>query len=237
MRAMHLLCFTDTISGTGRCQAGRHPAPCGFRWGATGLLALLAMLSGAVTIRAQTNAPLLTVAQLRNDPRLTPERFARYFRDFAFKFGETRQVPSDFLAARTGDCEDFAGLASEILREKNYTTKLVAVFMKGQTHVVCYVDEIHGYLDYNLRKEASAVQLADGKLEEIADKVASYFRSPWHSASEFNNEANQPRFGRIVFAGTRTAPQADHPGGSLVRQTALSPPARQALATALPNGL
>jgi hypothetical protein len=202
-----------------------------------GVLALFAMLSGAVTIGAQTNAPLLTVEQLRNDPSLTPERFASYFRDFEFKLGETRQAPRDFLAARSGDCEDFAGLAAEVLREKNYTTKLVAVFMKGQTHVVCYVDEIHGYLDYNLRKEASAIQLANGKLEEIADKVAAYFRNPWRSASEFSYDANQPRFGRIVFAGARTAPQPERQGGSLVRQTVSRPPATQVLATALPERL
>ena len=92
-------------------------------------------------------------------------------------------------------------------------------------------------MDYNLRKEASAVQLANGKLEEIADKVAAYFRNPWRSASEFSYDANQPRFGRIVFAGARRAPQPERQPSSVIQQTASRPRATQALATVLPEGL
>jgi Transglutaminase-like superfamily len=172
-------------------------------------LALIAALTltWAPASSAQTpaNAANLTLEQLRNDSSLTPERFGRYFRDFEFKLGQDRQAPRDFLAARSGDCDDFACLAAEVLREKKYTTRLVAVFMKGQTHVVCYVDEVHGYLDYNLRKEASAVQPATAKLEDIAGKVAAYFRNRWLSASEFTYEGNQPVFGRIAFAGPAEA--------------------------------
>ena len=234
---MHLLFSTGHVTGNhGRRVAGRRglrgvcrAQPC--------VLGLIALLVGAFAVGAQTRSPAITVDQLRNDPNLTPERFMGYFRDFEFKLGDSRQAPKDFLAARSGDCDDFACLADEVLREKRYTTKLVAVFMKGQTHVVCYVDEIHGYLDYNLRKETSAIQLASGELEDIADKVSAYFRNPWRSASEFKYEADQPRFGRVVFAGAPGAPKPEPQHSPPVQQTASCPPPSQALAVALTRGL
>jgi len=174
--------------------------------------------------------------QLRSDPNLTPERFGQYFRDFAFKLGQDRQAPKDFLAARSGDCDDFACLAAEVLRQRKYTTRLVAVFMTGQTHVVCYVDEVHGYLDYNLRKEASALQAAGDSLEEIAEKVAAYFRSPWRSASEFQYEGALPRFGRIVFASVVKPISSGAPPGPSDQQPPSTPPSVQAVASAVAEG-
>jgi hypothetical protein len=150
-----------------------------------------------------------TLDQLRNDAHLTPERFMNYFRDFQFQLREKRQSPEVFLATQSGDCDDFAILAAEVLHEKNYTTRLIAVFMEGQTHVVCYVDEIHGYLDFNRRRDSSPVQAADGSLEDVADKVAAYFRTPWRSVSEFTCQADdRPRFGRIAF-GVAALPAAE----------------------------
>jgi len=234
---MHRLCFTAHLDWIRRSRpACRQSRPCSYG-GSLLLLALIATLSGALMVGAQTNPPALTLDQLRNDANLTPERFGRYFRDFDFKLGEVRQPPKDFLAARSGDCDDFACLAAEILREKKYTTKLVAVFMKGQTHVVCYVDEIHGYLDYNLRKQASAIQTASADLEDIADKVAAYFRNPWGSASEFEYEGGHPRFGRFVFASAAKAPLPGRHPGAPVRQTASCAPASQTLVSVSAQGL
>lgn len=137
--------------------------------------------------------------QLRTDADLTPERFIRLFADFEFKLGEERQSPETFLAKRCGDCDDFACLAAQILGERKYTTRLVAVFMKEQTHVVCYVEEAHGYLDYNRRKECSPLQTTGGALKEIATAVAASFRTPWLYASEFTYDGRAPRFGAILF--------------------------------------
>ena len=66
-------------------------------------------------------------------------------------------LPADFLAGKAGDCDDFATLAAEVLRGKGYTTRLVVVHMEREVHVVCYVNEIKGYLDYNRRHEAHPV--------------------------------------------------------------------------------
>ena len=139
------------------------------------------------------------MAQLRAEPNLTPERLIRYFHDFQFKLGAQVQKPESFLAGRAGDCEDFAVLAAELLRERKYTTRLIAVFMEHQTHVICAIDEIHGYLDYNRRQELSPVQGTDGSLEDIANKVADYFRAPWRCVSEFTYDQGDRRFGRIAF--------------------------------------
>jgi hypothetical protein len=141
----------------------------------------------------------LTVRMLREHPDLTPGVFMAYFRDFSFKLGDQLQDPDLFLATRTGDCDDFASLAETLLREKNFTTKLVAIFMDGQTHVVCYVQEVQGYLDYNLRGRDIPLQPSSGQLEDIADQVSAYFRTPWRSVAEFESRAGIRRFGRITF--------------------------------------
>ena len=234
---MHGFCRNGSVNGNRRRRAARQQGSYGFSEVWVGLLALIALLWGTFGASAQRPSATVTLATLRNDPNLTPERFGQYFCDFEFKLGAVRQAPESFLASKAGDCDDFACLAAEVLREKRYTTKLVAVFMKGQTHVVCYVDEIHGYLDYNLRKEASAIQIASGKLEEIADKVAAYFRTPWRSASEFSYEANEPRFGRIVFAGARSTSKPKGQPSPGVRQTASRPSSALPLAAVITPGL
>ena len=174
------------ICGRVRRLAGGNPA----------LMAFCAALFFALSA---LGGPSLTLAQLRNDPSLTPERFMSYFRDFDFKLVPVLQSPDAFLAAKAGDCADFASLADEVFRQKHYTTELIAVFMNGQTHVVCYLKEAHGYLDYNRRREVPGLQPSDGSLEDIANQVAAYFRTNWSSAAVFKYENNYPEFGNIVF--------------------------------------
>ena len=47
----------------------------------------------------------LTLAELRADPHLTPERFISYFADFKFELGREVQKPDAFLASQCGDCK------------------------------------------------------------------------------------------------------------------------------------
>ena len=138
----------------------------------------------AIGLSAQ-HAPALTLAELRADPNLTPERFIKYFADFRFKLARDVRKPENFLATRSGDCDDFATLAADLLREKGYTTRLVAVFMPDCVHVVCYVKEANSYLDYNCRKQVSPLAKCDEGLTAIAASVAGSFRTNWRSASEF----------------------------------------------------
>ena len=158
---------------------------------------VVSLIAGILLVTFTSSA--VTLEQLREEPNLTPERLIGHFRDFKFRLGEKVQSPEIFLAAQSGDCDDFASLAAEILRERKYTTRLIAVFMDGQTHVICYVEEIKGYLDYNRRGDLTAVQTTTGNLEDMADKVAAFFRLPWRCVGEVTYQAGERRIGRIVF--------------------------------------
>ena len=181
--------FQRALRSWGQGLAGRFNSHC---------LTLISLIAGLLFITSSSSAAV-TMEQLRLEPNLTPERLIGFFREFKFQLGEKVQPAEVFLAAQSGDCDDFASLAAEILREKKYTTRLIAVFMDGQTHVICYVEEIKGYLDYNRRQERTAVQATTGDLEDMADKVAAFFQLPWRSVGEVTYHAGERRIGRIVF--------------------------------------
>ena len=131
-------------------------------------------------------AERVTLSDIENDPKLTPQRFARYFSDFEYQYGERILEPEEFLAARKGDCDDYATLAFALLNSKGFHAHLVIVRMPGLNHVVCYVDEIKGYLDYNLRGYSKRTSSCKRSLRKIADDVADTFAASWSSASEFS---------------------------------------------------
>jgi hypothetical protein len=141
----------------------------------------------------------VTLAELRADPKLTPERLMAYFAGFKFELSRQLRQPDTFLANRCGDCDDFATLAADLLREKGYSTRLVAVIMPQDVHVVCYVAESHGYLDYNRRNQTAPLVKCDGDLGAVAASVAESFRSPWRSASEVTIRNGVRRFVSTVF--------------------------------------
>lgn len=144
-------------------------------------------------------ASAITVEQLRNQDPLTPEKFAANFKRFKFTFLTEVQQPEQFLARRVGDCDDYAILAADILREKGYTPRLVAVRMNRLVHVVCYINETESYLDYNLRKGPVRTVPSGKSIREIAGHVARSFRLPWTSASEFHFENRQKILVRTVL--------------------------------------
>jgi Transglutaminase-like superfamily len=140
---------------------------------------------GVSLVMSPHTTSALSLAELRSDPKLTPERLLKQFADFKFKLGQEVQKPEVFLRERCGDCDDFATLAADVLRHRGYTPRLVAVFMPDSVHVVCYVNEINGYLDFNHRKDPSPVVRCDGALHAIGESVARSFRGRWLSVSEF----------------------------------------------------
>jgi hypothetical protein len=141
----------------------------------------------------------LTLAELRADQNLTPERFMKHFANFKFELGHDVQKPDAFLASQCGDCDDFATLAADILHEKGYSTRLIVVYMPHDTHVVCYVAETHSYLDYNCRKLASPLVECESTLESIGAHVAESFRTQWRSVSEFTYRNGARYFVNTVF--------------------------------------
>ena len=140
-----------------------------------------------------------SVELLAEDPQLTPERLMRHVADFDFRLGQGVQAPRVFLTCRAGDCDDFASLAAEVLSRRGYTARLVVVHLEREVHVVCYVKEIRGYLDYNRRREPNPVVSCDGGLCEVAQKVAASLDAPWRTASEFVYAAGRPKYLETVF--------------------------------------
>ena len=162
------------------------------------------------------------LATLRDQKNQTPEQLIRIFADFKYELGDRVQDAETFLKRKRGDCDDFATLASSLLTQRGYNTKLVVVMMAGQTHVVCYVKEVKGILDFNHRADAQPVIESDGELDDIADKTAAYFRSPWHMASEIRYEKDRPVYVNNAFPRARKATPAapTSPGNSEVAATA-----------------
>jgi len=144
------------------------------------------------------------VDDLMNQKDLTPESLARVFADFSFELAPKVQEPDAFLERKRGDCADFSSLTSTILAQHGYTTKLVVVMMGRQTHVVCYVKEAGGFLDYNHRADIHPIIPSDGSLEDIAGKVAADFHTPWRMASVFRYRKGLPVYLDSVF-GTMSA--------------------------------
>jgi hypothetical protein len=145
--------------------------------------ALVALLLSALAFSPSVNA--LTMRQLRDVPNLTPEQFARSFSDFEFKFHAEVQDHDVFLRTKSGDCDDYATVAAEVLLEKGYTPRMIAVRMKGETHVICYIDETHSYLDYNTRKDKNPLVPCSADITVIAQKVAESFGRDWVATYEF----------------------------------------------------
>jgi hypothetical protein len=129
--------------------------------------------------------------ELREMPKLTPQKFERLFADFAYKFHPEVQPHDVFLKTQSGDCDDFATVAAEILQERGYTPRMIAIRMKGETHVVCYIAEEGGYLDYNTRKDKFPIVSCSPEITAIAAKVADGFRRDWVAAYEFTYDARE----------------------------------------------
>ncbi len=157
-----------------------------------------ALLAGVL---ASARLGALTLDDLLEDPKLTPKRFADYFGDFAYEYSEAVQTPTQFLTARSGDCDDYAILADYVLKRKGLSTRLIHVRMVGRVaHAVCYVTQSRAYVDYNNRHYFINLQRCGGSLRAIATTVADSFEANWTSASEFtyDYDENKKRFGSTV---------------------------------------
>jgi len=139
------------------------------------------------------------LSELASQKDLNPETLIRSFAGFTFELSNERQDAERFLQRKRGDCDDFASLAHSLLTGRGYRTKLVMVMMEQQTHVVCYVAEAHGYLDFNHRSDTKPIVESDGSLEDVAQKVSQDFRAPWRTASEFKYKDGLPVFLDTVF--------------------------------------
>lgn len=150
---------------------------------------LVAVLLSALALSPSAHA--LTMRQLKSIPHLTPEKLEQQFADFEFKFHAEVQDHDVFLRTKSGDCDDFATVAAEILTANGFTPRMIAIRMKGETHVVCYCEEAHGYLDYNTRKDAHPIVPCSADITSIAHKVALSFGRDWVATYEFTYNENE----------------------------------------------
>ena len=162
-----------------------------------GILCALAIACALVPLRLDA----LTMADLLNDPKLSPKKFAAQFESFEYEFHPEVQPPDVFLREQRGDCDDYAILGDYVLRRKGYDTRLVRVSLVGRiAHDVCYVAQSKAYLDYNNRRYASNLEGAGRRLRQIANEVADSFHANWTSASEYSYDytTDKKLIGRTV---------------------------------------
>ena len=155
----------------------------------------------------------LTLSELRNDPKMTPKRFASLFEDFQYDEHPFDVInPNQFLATRCGDCIDYAVLADYVLKPRGYDTRLIRVEMVGKNtgHAVCYVTQNRAYLDYNNRKYFFTLAHSGPTIREIATKVADSFEANWTFAQEFTFDY-ETYLKRAFFTVVKTDPPTTDP--------------------------
>jgi hypothetical protein len=148
---------------------------------------------------ATGNVQARNLADFRSEKDLTPDSLIRQFADFKYELGDTVQEPEEFLQRKRGDCDDFARVAALLLTERGYKARIVVVAMEGETHVVCHVPEVKGFLDFNHRALAQPVTECTGTLESIAEKVSAEFRTKWRMVSEIRFENAKKVFVETIF--------------------------------------
>lgn len=124
-------------------------------------------------------------------------------RGFHYELAAQVQEPRRFLERGRGDCDDFARWAAEVLAGAGYRPRLVMVRMAREAHVVCYLPELTGYLDFNRRAEADPLVSVAPSLERVAARVARDFGGPWIEAAEVRFDGQRPVILRRVLAARR----------------------------------
>lgn len=165
-------------------------------------LSVLALCVGLFAVVA--NASAVSLQQLRSTPDLDPQKFAAYFADFDFTFRAKVQPPEIFLASKDGDCDDYATLAAEILAERGFTPRLIAIRMPRVVHVVCYIEETGAFLDFNARSAPEQTISCDNTIEAVAQAVAKSYGTRWNTASEFTFENGLKRLVATVQRNKET---------------------------------
>jgi len=178
----------------------------------TGAAKLLrAALFWVAGMAAGAGASDVTLEKLVSDPKLTPKRFANQFESFDYEYHVHVQAADKFLAARSGDCDDYAVLADHVLKQKGYRTRLIHVRMVGMyAHAVCYVAENKAYLDYNNRHYTVNLEKSGATLREIAEKVAESAEANWTSVTEFTYSYAEDRK-TMGITVVKTEPPANDP--------------------------
>ena len=193
----------------------RSPAALEVRIDPPAIRRLLLRVSAGLAFCVLTTGPLgaFTLANLLEDTKMTPKKFAGYFESFDFSLHPFDvQDPETFLETRSGDCIDYAVMADYVLGRDGFSTRLIRVEMVGKNmgHAVCYVNDSHAFLDYNNRKYLKKLTPSGRRLRAIAELVAQTFDANWTFASEFTYNYNSS-VKRIVMTVVKTDPPDTDP--------------------------
>jgi hypothetical protein len=162
-------------------------------------------------VLSATVSGALNVNNLHRDPALTPKKFSRLFDKFGYELFHNVQPPDEFLRKKSGDCDDYACLADEVLAPKGFDTRLIHIRLVGMvSHAVCYVTDDRAYLDYNNRNVFFTMSKSDPSLRKIATKVARSLKANWTSAFEFEFSYDDQRK-TITAKVVRTQDSRDDP--------------------------
>jgi len=140
-------------------------------------------LDGRYAIPPPDKKPLYSL--LVDSAKAHPDKTCIHFEGRNLSYSEVDDISSRFASA----------LVSLGLKKGDR----VAVFMPNQVHVVCYVAEVSGYLDFNRRREPSPLAKCDGALSAIGASVARSFQSDWSSASEYTFQKGAANFVLTAF--------------------------------------
>lgn len=184
-----------------------------------GSLSLVRLSQAVLLCLCWARLSAVTFEEMLQDEKLTPKKFASYFGDFRYLFKAEVQEPNVFLTTQAGDCDDYAVLADRVLRPKGYDTRLISVRMPGMvTHVVCYVKQEKGYLDYNNRVYMIKIERCGPTIREIAGRVAKSQTANWTTASEFTFK-NGLKYMVATVVKTDSPDRDPKPGESTARMS------------------
>lgn len=131
----------------------------------------------------------------------SPEKIARYlWRNFAYEkdqsqFGteEYWQSADQFLSNRKGDCEDFAVLARELLKQSGHKAFIVNIYGTRYAHTICVFIENGKYqaIDGSELKRINA-----GNLESLMSTI----NKDWKRAAiaEISGETNKSKIVKMI---------------------------------------
>ncbi len=105
----------------------------------------------------------------------TPEQIARWFSSefkYQMTLPDSPQSPGETIARRTGDCDDFAVLAAEILARSGIPSDVIIIKYEGlgMMHAICIFKDKDGTYSFISNMEYHRTHMHD-----VAGAVAKYY--------------------------------------------------------------
>ncbi|MDP3919492.1 MAG: transglutaminase-like domain-containing protein [Candidatus Omnitrophota bacterium] len=158
----------------------------------------LVLIVSTADANAQLHSQPLSISSIAQQLQ-TPDAIAKYlWRHFSFEtdqrqFGQEEywQSPSEFMTRGKGDCEDFAILASSLLKQSGVKSFIVNIYGSRFAHTICVFEE-NGKL--NAIDGSEIKRLAADSLEELAKKI----HADWDRVAIVSPSTANPHQARLL---------------------------------------